>query len=71
MASEFGLVEGKEELPPNMRESRGQGFTISAKVNTDHASNTVTRRLRTGFLVFLNCDLVYWLSKKQASVESS
>ena len=28
------------------------------------------RRSRTGFLVFLNCALVYWWSKKQNSVES-
>jgi hypothetical protein len=70
-ASEFGFVEGKEELPPNMPEPQGQGFTMSAKVDADHASDTVTRRLRTGFLVFLNCVLVCWSSKKQASVESS
>eukprot|EP00957_Ditylum_brightwellii_P026839 2029629-Ditylum_brightwellii.AAC.1 len=70
-ASKFSLVEGKEELPPNMPEPRGQRFTISAKVNADHVSDTVTRRSCTGFLVFLNCALVYWLSKKQASVEPS
>jgi hypothetical protein len=42
-----------------------------AKVDADHASDTVTRRSRTGFLVFLNSGLVYWSSKKQNSVESS
>ena len=26
---------------------------------------------RTGFLIYLNCALVYWWSKKQTSVESS
>ena len=26
---------------------------------------------RTGFLVFLNCSLIYWTSKKQTSIESS
>ena len=70
-SSEFGHVDGKEELPPNMPEPRGQGFVISAKVDADHAADTVTRRSRTGFLVYLNCALVYWNSKKQASVESS
>eukprot|EP00957_Ditylum_brightwellii_P108448 8272641-Ditylum_brightwellii.AAC.1 len=54
-----------------MPEPRGQGFTMSAKVDADHVSDTVTRRLHTGFLVFLNCALIYWSSKKQASVESS
>ena len=47
------------------------GSTMRAKVDADHASNTVTRRLRTGFLVHLSSALVYWLSKKQTSVESS
>ena len=70
-SSEFGHMEGKEELPPNMPEPRGLGFTIVAKVDADHASDTVTRRSRTGILVYLNCSLVHWWSKKQASIESS
>ena len=70
-SSEFGHVEGKEELPPNMLEPRGMGFMIVAKVDTDHASDTVTRRSRTGILVYLNCSLIHWWSKKQASIESS
>ena len=70
-SSEFGHVEGKEELPPNMPEPRGMGFMIVAKVDADHASDTVTRRSRTGILVYLNCSLIHWWSKKQASIESS
>jgi hypothetical protein len=70
-SSEFGHIDGEEELPRNMPEPRGQGFKIRAKVDADHASDTVTRRSRTGFLVFLNCALIHWLSKKQSSVESS
>ena len=70
-SSEFGHIDGEEELPKNMPEPRGQSFKIRAKVDADHASDTVTRRSRTGFLVFLNCALVYWTSKKQVSVESS
>ena len=58
-SSEFGHVEGREELPPNMPEPRGMGFTIVAKVDVDHASDTVTRRSRTGILVYLNCSLVH------------
>jgi hypothetical protein len=54
-----------------MPEPRGFGFTMRAKVDADHASDTVTRRSRTGFLVYLNCAPVYWWSKKQTSVESS
>ena len=44
---------------------------IVAKVDADHAGDMVTRRSRTGFLVYLNCSLIYWLSKKQGGVESS
>lgn len=64
-------MEGKEELPPKIPKARGFGFTIRAKVDADHASDTVTRRSRTGFLVFLNCSLIHWFSKKQTSVETS
>ena len=70
-SSEFGHVEGKEELPPNMPEPGGLGFTVVAKVDADHASDTVTTRSRTGILVYLNCSLIHWWSKKQASIESS
>jgi hypothetical protein len=70
-SSEFGLINGEEELPPNMPTPRGQGFTMRAKVDADHAADTVTRRSRTGFFVYLNCAPIYWFSKKQSSVESS
>ena len=61
----------KEQLPPNMRKSRGFGFVISAYVDSDHAGDSVTRRSRTGFIVFLNNAPIYWLSKKQQSCETS
>ena len=70
-SSEFGHLGGKEELPGNMPEPRGMGFVISAKVDADHASDTVTRRSRTGYLVWINCCLVNFMSKKQTSVETS
>ena len=69
-SSEFGS-ELSEQLPPNMPEPRGMGFVMSACVDADHAADTTTRRSRTGFLVHLNCAPMCWLSKKQASVESS
>jgi hypothetical protein len=70
-SSEFGHVSGEEERPPNAPQPRGLSFTIRAKVDADHAADTVTRRSRTGFLVFLNSAPVHWMSKKQGSVESS
>ena len=63
--------ECKEELPPNAPEPRGRGFTMRAFVDSDHAGDTVTRRSRTGFMVFLNCSPIHWFSKKQGSCETS
>jgi hypothetical protein len=71
VSNEFGHLDGEEELPPNMPEPRGQGFVNSSKVDGDHASDSVTSRSRTGFLVWINSCLVYFLSKKQTSVETS
>ena len=70
-SSEFGHLDGREEVPPKMPEPRGFGFTVRAKVDADHASDTVTRRSRTGFFVWVNCSLIHWWSKKQTSVETS
>ena len=44
---------------------------MRAKVDADHASDTITRCSRMGFLVYLNSAPIYWCSKKQNSVESS
>jgi hypothetical protein len=40
-------------------------------VDADHASDSVIKRSRTGFLLWINSCLVYFLSKKQTSVETS
>jgi hypothetical protein len=40
-------------------------------VDADHAGDQVTRRSRTGFIVFLNNAPIYWSSKKQNSCETS
>lgn len=44
---------------------------MRAFVDADHASDSVTGRSRTGFLVYLNNAPVYWMSKKQTVVETS
>ena len=64
MSSEFGHVNRKEEMPPKMPEPSGQGVTICAKVDMDHALDMVTRWSKTGFLVYINSALVYWWSKR-------
>ena len=69
-ASEFGLSL-EEVLPKNMPQTCGMGFVMRSYVDADHAGDSITRRFRTGFLVYLNCAPVYWMSKKQTSVDTS
>jgi hypothetical protein len=69
-SSDFGHAQ-KEELPGNMPEPRGFGFVMRARVDVDHAADTITCRSRTGFLVYLNSGPRYWSSKEENSVKSS
>ena len=50
---------------------RGQGLIGSDYVDSDHTGDTFTRRSRTGFFIYCNNALVYWMSKKQGSIETS
>ena len=68
-ATSYG--ECKEDIPPNAPKPRGKGFTMRAFVDSDHAGDSVTRRSRTGFIIFLNSAPIFWFSKKQTSVETS
>ena len=68
--SEFDM-DMKEDLPSNMPQPRGLGFRMRAFVDADHATDSMTRRSRTGFVVFLNSAPIYWLSKKQTAIETS
>ena len=60
----------EEELPANAMKTCGFGFIIRAFVDSDHAGDSVTRRLRTGFIVFCNNAPIYWTLKKQGSIET-
>ena len=55
--SEFGDCT-KEELPANMPRPRGLGFVLRAFVDADHAGDSITRRSRTGYLLYLNIAVV-------------
>ena len=46
-------------------------MTMRVFFDSDHAGNLMTRRSRTGFIVFLNNALIYWYLKKQNSSETS
>eukprot|EP00804_Cyclotella_cryptica_P001676 CCRYP_009051-RA/>CCRYP_009051-RA protein AED:0.08 eAED:0.08 QI:0/0/0/1/0.5/0.6/5/0/841 len=61
----------EEALPPNAPNPLGKGVTLRMFVDSDHAGDKVSRRSRTGFVIFLNYGMIDWLSKKQSTVETS
>ena len=63
--------DAKDEIATDALPPRGFGFKIRAFVDADHAGNLVTRRSRTGYIVFLNNAPIYWFSKRQTGIETS
>ena len=64
--------DAKEPMPHNLPPPRGEGhLTITAFVDAAHASNRVTRRSHTGYLLFVNRAPIAWYSKRQNTVEAS
>eukprot|EP00804_Cyclotella_cryptica_P019398 CCRYP_006588-RA/>CCRYP_006588-RA protein AED:0.13 eAED:0.13 QI:0/0/0/1/0.75/0.6/5/0/864 len=61
----------KEAIPPNAPEPRGKDVDLRMFVDSDHAGDKLTRRSRTGFMIFMNTALIDALSKKQATIETS
>ena len=49
----------------------GKDLVLRMFVDSDHASDKVSRHSRTGFAIFLNYGVIDWLSKKQSMVETS
>lgn len=68
--SEF-YPDAIEEIPPNAPEPRGKAVQMIAFADSDHAGDLLTRRSRTGVLIFLNRSPILWYSKKQSSIETS
>jgi Reverse transcriptase (RNA-dependent DNA polymerase) len=61
----------EEAIPPNAPEAYGNSVEIVCFVDADHAGDLLTRRSRTGVLIYLNRAPVIWYSKRQNSVETS
>ena len=55
----------------NASKPKSKKFIMRAYVDASHASCKLTRRSRTGFVIFLNQAPVYWYSKKQGKCEIS
>ena len=60
-----------EAIPPNSPDPRGEYVDLRMQVDSDHVGYKMTRRSSTGYFIFLNIALIDWLSKKQATIESS
>ena len=60
-----------EDILPNAPIYLGFGLNIRVYVESDHAGDPITRRSRTGFIVFLNSAPIYWTSKKQGRTKTS
>lgn len=61
----------KKMMPPRMPKPLGSAVTIRAYVDADHATDSITRKSRTGFIIYINNAPIYWMSKKQKAVETS
>jgi len=60
-----------EAIPPDAPEARGHDVNLRMMVDSDHAGDKETHRLRTGFMIFANMVLIIWHSKKQPTAEGS
>ena len=49
----------------------GELIKIAAFIDSDHASNLVTRRSQKGYIIFCNQSPILWYSKRQNTVEAS
>ena len=63
--------DATEEIPPNAPKPRGRPLQISCFVDADHARDQVTRRSRTGILIFINKAPIMLFSKHQNTIETS
>ena len=61
----------EEELPSDMPTPLEESMRLRVYVDSDHAGDQVTRRPRTGFIVYLNNAPIYWFSKQQTLCETS
>ena len=65
----YGDVQ--EAIPHDMSELLGKDLDIRMFCDSDHAGEKRTRRSCTGFLIFCNMALSDWISKKQATINTS
>jgi hypothetical protein len=62
--------DAKEDIPTNVPEARGREVQMIVFVDADHAGDKMTRRSRTGVLLYLNRSPIQWYSKRQNNMET-
>ena len=65
------FYKGKELIPPDLPTPRGSMVQTTCYVDSDHAGDLVSRRSRTGVLIYCNMAPIVFYSKKQGSIEGS
>ena len=65
----YGNIE--EVIPADMPEPLGKDIDVRMMCDGAQAGDRRTRCSRTGFLIFCNMALIDWVSKKQATIETS
>ena len=63
--------ELNEVMPTNAALACGRGMHMNVWVELDYAGESIMRRSRTGYLIFLNGSPIYWFSKNIPSIETS
>ena len=61
----------REPMPGNVPKLLGNKIIIRAYINASFAGCKITRRSRTGFIVYINSAPIYYMSKKQGLCEKS
>jgi len=65
------LTIASSRMDRNAPEPLGKEVDLSLYVDSDLAGDSKTRRSRTGYFIFVNSALIMWLSKRQATIETS
>ena len=60
-----------EYKPQNAPKPKGKRVQITCFVDADHGGDQVSRRSRTGILIYVNKAPILWYSKRQSTVETS
>lgn len=60
----------KEAIPLNAPKSRGKDVNMRMFIDSNYTGDNLTRRSRTGFMIFINTALIQALSKNQATINT-